>query len=463
MKLYRQQHALIIGISKYADGEVPQLRTAEKDARNLVAFLQKEFVFDDIKTLCNEQATRDAIEEQLYSYQKLKEEDALFIYYGGHAEVARGVGYFIPYDGEVTAGRRNLLMSTLKPIFTNIIPARHILLTIASCFSGEFLLARSASPEAVYRDVKRMKEEAPAEYENRLTANTRMPARQVLTAGSSGEKMQDNWSESDLSPFAQLLIDGLKGGGDYVEADELAANVRRRMKQLIEAKMIGCIHTPQFSDMMYQGQGSFVFQRRWGRNKQKEIVITEQSAPEAETIQVRRREIRGTLVVDFEAGSELFLDDVSFGEVKEGEQLELDVRIGEHLMELRKGGKKQRQTVKVSKSAGGQVAFGEWPKPAPPKPPEPKPVSTHIKKPAVTLRRAPRSLSRDEVIAMLKEYSFYDITKNKKGKGFSNEYEARNIDGDKVVIDHATGLMWQQGGSDKYMKYEDAKKWLADL
>ncbi|MDZ7356715.1 MAG: DUF1566 domain-containing protein [candidate division KSB1 bacterium] len=32
-----------------------------------------------------------------------------------------------------------------------------------------------------------------------------------------------------------------------------------------------------------------------------------------------------------------------------------------------------------------------------------------------------------------------------------------------MVIDHASGLMWQQGGSVEYMTYENAKKWIADL
>ncbi|MHC4140282.1 MAG: Lcl C-terminal domain-containing protein, partial [Planctomycetota bacterium] len=35
--------------------------------------------------------------------------------------------------------------------------------------------------------------------------------------------------------------------------------------------------------------------------------------------------------------------------------------------------------------------------------------------------------------------------------------------GDKVVIDHATGLMWHQPGSDENIEWEDAQKWVRDL
>ena len=56
-----------------------------------------------------------------------------------------------------------------------------------------------------------------------------------------------------------------------------------------------------------------------------------------------------------------------------------------------------------------------------------------------------------------------DKNKNGNGKGFDHQYEAKTINGDKVVIDSASGLMWQQSGSDNPMKYEAAKKWIDKL
>ncbi len=41
-----------------------------------------------------------------------------------------------------------------------------------------------------------------------------------------------------------------------------------------------------------------------------------------------------------------------------------------------------------------------------------------------------------------------------------HKYVQREIGSDRVVIDNATGLMWYQSGSRKYMKYERAKEWL---
>ena len=42
-------------------------------------------------------------------------------------------------------------------------------------------------------------------------------------------------------------------------------------------------------------------------------------------------------------------------------------------------------------------------------------------------------------------------------------WEKRSINGDGVVTDHATGLMWHQNGSNKYVKWNKAKEWVRSL
>ena len=37
------------------------------------------------------------------------------------------------------------------------------------------------------------------------------------------------------------------------------------------------------------------------------------------------------------------------------------------------------------------------------------------------------------------------------------------INSDMVVIDHTTGLMWHQSGSEEYLTWKVAKKWVAEL
>ncbi len=85
---------------------------------------------------------------------------------------------------------------------------------------------------------------------------------------------------------------------------------------------------------------------------------------------------------------------------------------------------------------------------------------SHIK--TTIFRSTPLNYSsREEVRFMLKKNDFFDRDENKSGEGFSNSYELQN--NSKVVCDHASGLMWQQTGSDKSVNYKDAKSYVAGL
>jgi hypothetical protein len=44
-----------------------------------------------------------------------------------------------------------------------------------------------------------------------------------------------------------------------------------------------------------------------------------------------------------------------------------------------------------------------------------------------------------------------------------HDYEVDTIKGEKVVIDHSTGLMWHQSGSYKNISWKRAKKWVGEL
>ena len=45
----------------------------------------------------------------------------------------------------------------------------------------------------------------------------------------------------------------------------------------------------------------------------------------------------------------------------------------------------------------------------------------------------------------------------------NHNYNLKTIEDDKVVIDHATGLMWHQNGSSTYMSWNEVEKWMMSL
>jgi hypothetical protein len=72
-------------------------------------------------------------------------------------------------------------------------------------------------------------------------------------------------------------------------------------------------------------------------------------------------------------------------------------------------------------------------------------------------------LSLDAATKMIIDRGFYDKYKNPDGKGIVHQYKLRVINGDSVVVDDATKLMWEQSGSKEYMNYADAEKYIRGL
>ena len=90
-----------------------------------------------------------------------------------------------------------------------------------------------------------------------------------------------------------------------------------------------------------------------------------------------------------------------------------------------------------------------------------KPENSNVKAEKVQLRSSYSNLSVAEVqsiqhitIRKKKEWGFYGQSTIK------HDYVLKEINDNKVVIDHATGLMWHQSGSTFGMNWEKAKHWV---
>jgi hypothetical protein len=66
---------------------------------------------------------------------------------------------------------------------------------------------------------------------------------------------------------------------------------------------------------------------------------------------------------------------------------------------------------------------------------------------AVHLRSENRTISVDEAKVMVATHKFFRAHWNEGGKGLAHQYETKAAQNALVVVDHATSLMWQQGGS----------------
>jgi hypothetical protein len=78
------------------------------------------------------------------------------------------------------------------------------------------------------------------------------------------------------------------------------------------------------------------------------------------------------------------------------------------------------------------------------------------------LRSGPTTLSSEMINAMLVKYGFYDKARNAGGKGIAHQYDPQAVGDAVVVIDRATGLMWQKTGSSP-MTRANAEKYIGGL
>ena len=70
-------------------------------------------------------------------------------------------------------------------------------------------------------------------------------------------------------------------------------------------------------------------------------------------------------------------------------------------------------------------------------------------------------LTLDDAKKMLQEKNFFDVTWNKQGQGLRHEYKTIEHHGQALVIDHATGLTWQQSGSEAWREYHQAQAYVS--
>jgi len=72
-------------------------------------------------------------------------------------------------------------------------------------------------------------------------------------------------------------------------------------------------------------------------------------------------------------------------------------------------------------------------------------------------------LSAAAIKKLLKERNYFDHFLNESGAGITHQYEEVERDGAQLVVDHATGLTWQKGGSKNIMTLEDAEIYVEQL
>jgi uncharacterized caspase-like protein len=234
---YGPYFALVIGNNNYK--HLPQLKTAQNDAKEVAEILQDQYGF---KVSLIMDAKRSDILLALNNLRwNLTHHDNLLIYYAGHGWLDKEAdeGYWLPVDAQ----KNNMIAWVSNSSITaslRALKAKHVLIVADSCYSGK--LARGVH----------IVDKTPG-YLSRLS---RKRARCVISSGGL-EPVADSGGDGLHSVFATAFLNALKENNDILDGADLFNKLRRPV-------MLNSDQTPEYSDIRKAGHegGEFLFIRK---------------------------------------------------------------------------------------------------------------------------------------------------------------------------------------------------------
>jgi len=243
--LYKESHALVIGVSEYNNGW-PKLPGVQKDVQVVTTSLRNNGFHVETVIDPNSRELTQAFKLFISRYGR-KTENRLLFYFAGHGHTIKPkwggqpMGYIVPKE----APNPNMEESKFKDIampmqrieeYALSIDSKHALFLFDSCFSGSLFAITRAIPE-------------------NISYKTAKPVRQFITAGNANETVPD------ISIFRQQFVLALKGEGD-VNKDGFVTGTE--LGEFLQGKVVnyskGAQH-PQYGKIRnpHLDKGDFVF------------------------------------------------------------------------------------------------------------------------------------------------------------------------------------------------------------
>ena len=128
-----KNYILSIGIDKYEDASIPNIRNGVRNLKAIISILEKKYHFEpeNIYELYDEEATEEGIDRSLINFKdRLRVQDNLLILFSGHSFVRlqTNEGYWLPYNSKQNSISRSISNTELFNIYIEKMKARHIFL-----------------------------------------------------------------------------------------------------------------------------------------------------------------------------------------------------------------------------------------------------------------------------------------------------------------------------------------------
>ncbi len=495
------QWLFVIGINTYIDW--PRLDTAVNDARTVKDILIKRYHFDShhLIELYDEKATRSNILDRLrFLAQRVGPDDSIVIFYAGHGHLdsITKSGSWIPVESGIENTSAWLSNHDIKEYLkVDAIKAKHVLLISDSCFSGDFFRGkRGKLPEVTDEVIKRA---------------YKLSSRQAITSGGLEPVVDAGFGGNSV--FTHFLVKTLKENNKpFLLPSDLFPDIKAGVAENAEQfPLYGTLKDTggqQGGELVFflKQQSSDVDARVKDRQVQlerlNELERESEAARKKEQAEIARKEEQlakldarikemnerlGTTAASTNDSLDAMLAMVieKENQAKRLEELRRKRKTEElqRLAEIERlkfeQAEKRRAALTedirkyeriVSSEYGSSMKEAAWNNLIN-RYSEARDLTTgdiqglkdlNIQK--INLRSSFRQLSVSQVQSMSNmsirektDWGFYGHST------VYHSYEKMSMSGDTVVLDLATGHMWHQSGSYKYMFWDDAKAWIKSL
>jgi tetratricopeptide (TPR) repeat protein len=247
-------YALVIGVAKYLDPEIPQLQFANRDATIFAEFLRSKaggsVPKENIRLLVDETATSGAVTNAIYWLKEIcNKGDKVYIYFSGHGDLENitmyNNGFLICYDSP-PFNYVNLALSInyLNDIANTISIKKqaHVIMITDACHSGKMT-------EKVFKG-------------NFLAGNQLRTVKnnEIRITSSAADQLSNEKADwgGGRGVFSYYLINGLKGlavrsNADKITLDDIRVYLDSSLKNDLVLKQDSTIQTP-----VVNGKGNFI-------------------------------------------------------------------------------------------------------------------------------------------------------------------------------------------------------------
>jgi uncharacterized protein (TIGR02145 family) len=335
--LYKESHALVIGMSDYTNGW-PKLPGVKNDVEAVkIALEKKDFDVTIIQNITKEGLDK-GISDFISKYGQGNENRLLF-YFAGHGHTIKTsygdeLGYIVPIDApnpnkDVAGFQAKAVEMVDFEKYAKRIQSKHALFLFDACFSGSLFSLSRAAPEII-------------------SYKTSLPVRQFITSGSASETVPDVsiFRKQFITAITSAEADANKDG--YLTGSELGDFLQTTVVNYsynAQHPQFGKIRNPNLD------KGDYVFTLNQQQNNTTSNIQNKQiTAGEEEKILSY-----GTLEITTEIAGSLFIDGSLIKTLNANTKIPINnLSVGSHNIEI-KGTENWQQEITINKDQKTQI------------------------------------------------------------------------------------------------------------